>query len=118
MSSMAALALFAAAASQAPPAATAAQGITAEQAMAQYRAMTSGVIAETRAETCPEGGTDQIVVCARRHRPPPRLPFPEARAEEGEVTRHPGEPAGGDPGPPTGPPSKQMQTIFKGFHAL
>ncbi len=86
--------------------------------MAHYRAMTTGVITGRPAEACPEGVADQIVICARRHLPPPRLPFPEARAEPGEVVRHPGEPGFGDPGPPSGPPSKQMETIFKGFRLL
>lgn len=118
MSSMAALALLAAAASQAPSGAIPQSGLTAEQAMARYRAMTSGVITGRRASTCPEGIADQIVVCAGRRLPSPRLPFTEARAEPGEVVRHPGEPGLADPGPPSGPPSKQMETIFKGFHLL
>jgi hypothetical protein len=118
MSSMAALVLLAAAASQAPPAASATPGITAEQAMAQYRAMTSGVMSGKPDETCPEGVADQIVVCARRHLAQPRLPLPEARAEPGEVVRHPGEPPKGDPGRPTGPPPKQMQTLGKLFGLL
>jgi hypothetical protein len=117
MSSMAALVLFAAAASQAPPAASA-LGITAEQAMAHYRAMTSGVIVEKPSESCPDSAADQIVVCARRHGPPPRLPFPDERAEAGEAVHHLGEPAAGDPGAPSGPPSKQMQTLKKGFGLL
>lgn len=117
MSSMAALALFAVAASEAPPAASP-PAITAEDAMAHYHAMTSGVIVGKPAESCPEGVAGQIIVCARRHLPPPRLPFPEARFEPGEVIRHPGEPPSGDPGAPSGPPNKQMQTIFKGFRLM
>ncbi len=86
--------------------------------MAHYHAMTSITTPGRLDEACPEDVADQIVVCAKRRRPPPRLPFPEARAEPGEMVRHPGEPGKGDPGPPTGPPSKQMETIFKGFHLL
>jgi hypothetical protein len=118
MSSMAALVLFAAAASGAPPAASPAPGITAEQAMAHYRAMTSGVIAGKATETCPDDADSQIVVCARRKIPSPRLPLPDERADAGEVVRHPGEPGLGDQGPPTGPPSKLMKTIFTGFRLL
>jgi hypothetical protein len=85
--------------------------------MAHYRAMTSDAISERATEPCPDGVADQIIVCARRHIPPPRLPFPEARAEDGEVVHHLGEPAGGDPGAPR-IPSKQTQTFGKLFGLL
>ncbi|MGN6124511.1 MAG: hypothetical protein ACTHOJ_16335 [Sphingomonas oligoaromativorans] len=87
--------------------------------MARYRAMIHDATAEPPPATaCPEGKADQIVVCGRHRGPPPRLPFPEARAEDGEVVRHPGEPPTGDPGRPTGPPSKQIQTLGKLFGLL
>jgi len=111
MSSMAALVLASAAASLPP-----AGGLTAEQAMANYRAMVQGTTGTTHRD-CPTGSADAITVCARGDRPPPRLPLPDERAEAGETVRHAGE-FSGDPGPPTGPPSKQRQTVLKGFGLL
>jgi hypothetical protein len=58
------------------------------------------------------------VVCANRSRQTMRLPLRDERAEPGEAVHHLGEPAGGDPGPPTGPPSKQRQTLGKIFGLL
>jgi hypothetical protein len=112
MSRMAALVLLATAA-----AATPSKELTAEQAMANYRAMLKGA-ADTPRDDCPDKRGDTIIVCAHPKVPPPRLPLPDERAEAGEVVRHPGEPGLGDQGPPTGPPSKQMDTVIKLFGLL
>jgi hypothetical protein len=87
--------------------------------MAGYRAKIAGAMA------APEEGADcdpvregEILVCRRRAAPLPRLPMPEARAEPGEVVRHPGEVRHpGDPGPP-GEPSKLGETIGKAVGLL
>ncbi|WBO22808.1 hypothetical protein [Sphingomonas abietis] len=103
------------------PPAPSTTGITAEQAMANYRAKLGGVIVPAPggpAAQCATGTPAEIVVCRRNIRPAPRLPMPDERAEAGEVVHHRGEPGGGDPGPPTGPPSRQMQTLGKLFGLL
>jgi hypothetical protein len=93
-------------------------GITAEQAMANYRALLNGAMGGTDvAAPCPPGAHGEIVVCHRETRPPPRLPMPEARAEPGEVVHHRGEPPGGDPGPPA-TPSRLGDSLAKGFRLL
>jgi hypothetical protein len=114
MSRMAALAFLAVSTVQPPPAAT---GITAEQAIANYRAMLKGAAPPADASKCPPGANGEIVVCHRDVHPQPRLPMPDDRAEAGEDVRHAGE-TRQDTGPPTSPPSKQMQTILKGFGLL
>jgi hypothetical protein len=115
MSSMAALALFSAAALPAPPVT-----ITADEAMANYRTLIHGADHDRPGARvdCARATGDQIVVCASRAKQTMRLPLRDERAEPGEVVRHLGESAGGDPGPPTGPPSKQMQTLGKIFGLL
>jgi hypothetical protein len=93
-------------------------GITAEQAMANYRAVLNGAMAGTDvAAPCPPGAGGEIVVCHREIHPPPRLPMPEARAEPGEVVHHLGEPARPDAGPPA-TPSRLGETLAKGIHLL
>jgi hypothetical protein len=111
---MAALAFLAVSTVQPPPAGA---GITAEQAMANYRAMIKNASPTAETPECPPGANGEIVVCHRDVHPQPRLPMPDDRAEAGEDVRHAGE-VRQDPGPPTGPPSKQMQTILKGFGLL
>jgi hypothetical protein len=90
MSSMAALVLFAAAALPAPPAT-----ITADKAMANYRALIHGADHDPPGASvdCAQATDDQIVVCANRSKQTMRLPFRDERAEPGEVVRHLGEPA-------------------------
>src|SRR6187402_3338001 len=114
MSRMAALVFLAVSMTQPPPAGT---GITAEQAMTNYRAMLKGTAPSAEAPDCAPSANGEIVVCHRDVHPQPRLPLPDERAEAGEDVRHAGE-TRQDPGPPTGPPSKQMQTILKGFGLL
>jgi hypothetical protein len=117
MSRMAALVFLATLAASAPKPSN--NGITAEQAMANYRAMVRGATSDPVAATrCPDrGNSDQIVVCRQDDRPGPRLPMPEARAEPGEVVHHLGEPPRGDPGPPR-VPSKFGETMMKGIKLL
>jgi hypothetical protein len=64
----------------------AAQHITAEQAMAHYREMTSIIAGHaTSAKSC-EGGTeaDEIVVCGRVDGSKYRLPLPDERHQPGD----------------------------------
>jgi hypothetical protein len=111
MSSMAALVLLAA---SAPPAA----GISAEQAMANYRALLRGSPDVATQADCPAGHGDGIVVCGQRKRQQPRLPLPDERGEPGDAVHHLGEPpAAMAPGPP-GSPSRLMQTLGKGLGLL
>lgn len=115
MSRMAALVLMAVSAA---PVAPAGRPVTAEQAMARYDAMIHGSLPSTP-EACLHPDADEIVVCRRDVHPQPRLPMPDQRAEEGEVVHHLGEPPPSmAPGPPTGPPSKQMKTILGAFGLL
>jgi len=86
---MAALVFLGTIAASAPSSGT---GITAEQAMAHYRAVLNGAKAGTGAATCPDGAGSDIVVCGRDPHPQPRLPMPDQRAEPGEVVHHPSEP--------------------------
>ena len=113
MSRMAALVFLAVSTVPPPPG----PSLTAEQAMANYRAMVKGAIPSVEPPDCPPSANGEIVVCHRDVHPEPRLPLPDERAEAGEEVRHAGE-LRQDPGPPTGPPSKQMQTILKGFGLL
>jgi hypothetical protein len=112
MSSMAALVFLGASAASSPSPAT---GITADQAMARYRAVLDGAMTGTNVAACPKDANSDIVVCGHDTRPPPRLPMPEARAEPGEVVHHLGEPPPAQA--PSGPsmPSRQMQTVGKLF---
>lgn len=114
MSSMAAL-VFIAVSSTSPPSGA---GITAEQAMANYRAMLGNAADPHGDAECRRGHDDEIVVCRHDLRPSPRLPMPDERAEAGEAVHHAGEPGHGDPGPPTGPPSKQIKTVLKLYGLL
>jgi hypothetical protein len=120
MSSMAALAFLAAAASVPPSSASAPQGaISADQAMAHYRSIVHDAEVGTQGDAaCPESESRDIVVCGQDRHPAPRLPMPEARAEPGEVTHHLGEPPPSLA--PSAPrlPSKQAQTIGKLFGLL
>ncbi len=113
MSRMATLVFLAASVVPQPPSRP---GLSATQAMANYRAMLDK--AATEAPACPPGFDGEIVVCHRDARPVPRLPMPDVRAEAGEVVHHLGEPPKGDPGAPTGPPSRQMETVVKLFGLL
>jgi hypothetical protein len=87
MSRMAALVFLAVSMTQPPPADT---GITAEQAMTNYRAMLKGATPSAEAPDCAPSANGEIVVCHRDVHPKPRLSMPEA--EPGEVVHHPGEP--------------------------
>jgi hypothetical protein len=111
---MAALVFLAVSTVQPAPASA---GMTAEQAMANYQAMLKAAAPPADAPECPPSANGEIVVCHRDVHPQPRLPMPDERAEAGEDIRHAGE-IRQDAGPPTGPPSKQMQTILKGFGLL
>jgi hypothetical protein len=86
---MAALAFLVVSAVQPAPTAT---GITAEQAMTNYRAMLKVAAPSAEAPDCAPSGNGEIVVCHRDVHPKPRLPMPDERAEAGEVVHHPGEP--------------------------
>lgn len=120
MSSMAALAFLAAAASLPPSSASAPQGaISADQAMTHYQSIVRDAEAGTEGTAaCPEDESRDIVVCGRDRHAVPRLPMPEARAEPGEVAHHLGEPPPSLT--PSAPrlPSKQAQTIGKLFGLL
>jgi hypothetical protein len=91
MSSMAAL-VFLAVASASPTLPDA--DISAEQAMANYRAMTGNAVAATpgAARACLPDNSNDIVVCAQHPNDTQRLPLRDERAEPGEVVRHPSEP--------------------------
>ena len=92
-------------------------GLTAEQAMANYRAMLAGP-PDPRPVDCLDTAGNAIVVCAHRTRQPPRLPLPDERAEPGEVAHHPSEPPPAfAPGPPQAP-SRQGETLKKLFGLL
>jgi hypothetical protein len=117
---MAALAFLAVSTVQPPPAGT---GITAEQAMANYRAMLKGAAPSAEAPDCAPSANGEIVVCHRDVHPQPRLPMPDDRAEAGEAVHHLGEPAsalGALSAPTNAPqaPSRQMQTLGKLFGLL
>jgi hypothetical protein len=99
MSSMAALVFLAA---SAPPAA----GISAEQAMANYQALTRATPDATPRSGCPTGDESGIVVCGQRKQPPPRLPLPDERGEPGEAIHHPGEPRSA-----LAPPARRVRPI-------
>lgn len=99
MSRMAALVFLGAIAASSPSPDT---GITAEQAMANYRAKLDGAMSAASGG-CPEGASGDIVVCRRDTHPSARLPMPEARAEPGEAIHHIGEP------PPSQAPSAPSQ---------
>ena len=68
-------------------------GISAEQAIANYRAIITTAPEEGNMATgCLPGHESEIVVCGHLKRPPPRLPMPDDRFEAGEVVHHLGEP--------------------------
>ena len=117
MSRMAALVFLAAIAATAPPAPEPGTGLTAEQAMANYRARLVGAMSGASGD-CPAGAGGDIIVCARDAHPSARLPMPEARAEPGEAIHHIGEPPPSQA--PSAPrlPSRQAQTIGKLFGLL
>jgi hypothetical protein len=117
MSRMAALVFFAAAAASVPNPPSGSD-ITAEQAMANYRAKVhDGISGPVQPAPCPEqGDSDQILVCKHSDHSA-RLPMPEDRFAPGEVVHHIGEPPRGDPGPPR-VPSKFGETMMKGFKLL
>jgi hypothetical protein len=116
MSRMAALVFLATLAASAPNPSS--NGITAEQAMANYHAKVhGGIYGPIESPHCPEQvDSNQIVVCKRNDHSA-RLPMPEDRFEPGEVVHHLGEPPKGDPGPPV-TPSKLGDTLMKGLHLL
>lgn len=120
MSSVTALILLAAAASPAPPAA----GLSAEQALANYRALIKGAVAGPVDADCPPAPDGGITVCGRSTRAVPRLPMPDERGEPGDrPLSHPGEPASaiGALSAPTNAPgagNRLGETLSKGFGLL
>jgi hypothetical protein len=78
----AAFLILAAASAQAPPT------LTAEQAMAHYRAALGVRTPDQPVARCGSGAGEEIVVCGKGDSNPARLPMREDRFAPGEVVRH------------------------------